>query len=109
MRVQIHATNRYHPERRMFETATEAYADWEGEVDWPSVPPAGADWVHCHGWAVESFQKVYFHGPAPIVVEDPEDPEDTYWSTFTTPIGIEVWTSAQVIAHLVDRHGFTGN
>jgi hypothetical protein len=104
VRVQIHATNRYHPQRRMFDSATEAYADWEGEIDWPSVPPAGADWVHCPGWAVETLTKVYYHGPAPIVVEDAKD---TYWSTFTTPIGIEVWTSREVILHLVEIHGFT--
>jgi hypothetical protein len=60
VKVQIHATNRYHPERRMFDSATEAYADWVGEMDWPSVPPAGADWVHCGGWAVETLTKVYW-------------------------------------------------
>jgi hypothetical protein len=101
MRVHIHATNRYHPQRRAFDTLS---ADWEGEVPWPSVPPAGADWVHCHSWSVETLTKVYFYGPAPTVVDDLEDP---YWSTFTTPIGIEVWTSAEVVQHLIDHHGFS--
>lgn len=102
MRVEIHATNRYHPQRRMFDSATEAYADWEGEVPWPSVPPAGADWVHCSGWAVETFQKVYWQGPQALHWDN----EDVA-PVFTSFIGIEVWTSMQVIQHLVDNHGFT--
>lgn len=101
MRVEILATNRYHPERRLFDSSTEAYATWEGELPWPSVPPAGADWVHCGGWAVEQLTKVYWQGPQALVF----DPDEEF-AVFTSPVSIEVWTSSQVIRHLVEKHGF---
>jgi hypothetical protein len=76
-----------------------AYAEWSGEIDWPTVPRPGVDnWAHCGDWAAEQIHQTYFHGP-PLIGGDP----------FSEPgVTVEVETTADVIVHLIAEHGFMG-
>jgi hypothetical protein len=66
---------------------------WRGEVDWPSVPPEGATWVHCGGWSGEQIHRVYWCGPG-------DDGPDS-------GVHVEVRAADDVLDHLVEAHGFT--
>jgi hypothetical protein len=72
------------------------YVRWVGEVGWPSVPPEGANWVHCGDWAAEQVGQVFYCGPG----DDNEGAEG--WA----PVQVEVRTTDDVVQHLVDAHGF---
>lgn len=65
-------------------------AYWEGELDWPSAPPAGARWVHCEDWGSELVAQVEFNGPH----------KGRGWIT------MEIRADAAVIQHLIDEHEF---
>jgi hypothetical protein len=70
---------------------------WGGDVGWPSVPSVGARWVHCGGWPGESVAQVAYCGPG----DDGED-DPAY-----IPVQVIVRTTNDVIAHLIERHGFS--
>lgn len=77
-----------------------AYAEWSGEIDWPTVPRPGVDhWVHCGDWSAEEINRSFFYGPA-VISESVRE--------LLPGVTIEVETEAEVIAHLIADHGFTG-
>jgi hypothetical protein len=72
------------------------YVRWVGEVGWPSVPPEGANWVHCGDWEAERVEQVFWCGPG----------DDNEGQPGWAPVQVEVRTTADVVQHLVDAHGF---
>ena len=77
-----------------------AYAEWSGQIGWPTVPRPGVDnWAHCGEWAPERIHQTYFHGP-PVI--DGDFPPLEPWIT------VEIEAEADVIVHLIAEHGFTG-
>jgi hypothetical protein len=76
-----------------------AYADWTGQIDWPSAPRPGEDhWAHCGDWTAEEFRRVFFYGP-PLIGGEVEP----------AGITVEIETEADVIVHLIAEHGFMGS
>ena len=75
-----------------------AFAEWTGEIDWPTVPRPGVDnWNHCGDWAAEQIHRTYFYGP-PLIGGEVEP----------AGVTVEIETEADVIVHLIAEHGFMG-
>jgi hypothetical protein len=97
IRIRVAESRQAAFERR---AETPLAAEWMGAIDWPTAPRPGVDhWVHCGDWSAEEIHMVFFYGPPPV----------------SGPVGngkpgvtIEVRTEADVIAHLIADHGFTG-
>jgi len=88
-RVHIHVW----PQRVGPSSPSRVFAEWVGDVDWPGAPRRNDTWFHCGDWGGESFDRVSFNAPV--------GPDGI-------GMDIEVQTTADVIQHLIEDHGFTG-
>lgn len=68
-------------------------ASWSGDPGWLSLPAAEDRWAHCGDWSYETIRWVAFFGPARL------DNDPTHV--------IDIDATAEVIDHLIDKHGFS--
>lgn len=102
MRIGIYVREAHEQFRGVHLAGNLRMASWHGESPWSTIPTVGAGWVHCSAWSVENFAYVNYVGPAVI---DQGAGDDFVEACDVT---LELFTSADVMQHLVERHGFTG-
>lgn len=92
--IEILASNRRRIDRGSKELGR--FCTWVGDPGWPGVPRASDYWIHCGGWAAETVYQVFYNGPDVLDGSNPHD----------AAVSIEIQTSAEVIVHLIEVHGF---
>jgi hypothetical protein len=103
MRIGIYVRETYKTFPRTPSDTDLRMVTWDDDSPWSDIPPAGGNWVHCSAWATESFERVNYIGPSLLDQGAGDDFAET------CDVSLEVFTTQDVMRHLVERHGFTGH